>query len=82
MRLLRTGRTSLRLGRQALECPRGAHLNNLREPIDDEQIRENVEADVAADAMVLDPIRDGHDLRHREWRDVVADSHGCFFEDH
>ena len=34
------------------------------------------------DARALDPIRDGHDRRHREWRDVVSDSFDCFFEDH
>ena len=39
-------------------------------------------ANEAVDVRVLDPIRDGHDRRHRGWWDVVWDSYDCFFEDH
>ena len=34
------------------------------------------------DARVLPPIRDRQGRRHREWRDVTADSYDCYYEDH
>ena len=43
-----------------------------------------LEVDVSAanedvDACVLDPMRDGHDRCHCEWRDVVSDSYDPSF---
>ena len=47
------------------------HENALLPEVDVSAANEDV------DAHVLDPMRDGHDWRHQEWRDVVSDSYDC-----